>query len=128
MMLGHLMEWFYSGIGGIRQAPASSSYSKIIIYPETVGDITWAETTYKTIHGDITCNWKLEKNNILIKVIVPVNCTAIVSIPQTNTEFIFENEILIKQCRNVKIREGSSMRTLLEISSGEYNFRAHFNK
>ena len=32
MMLGHLMEWFYSGIGGIRQAPGSESYDKIIIY------------------------------------------------------------------------------------------------
>ena len=128
MMLGHLMEWFYSGIGGIRQTPDSSSYNNIIIYPEVVGDLTWAETTYKTIHGDITCNWKLEKNNILIKVIVPVNCTAIVSIPQTNPQFIFENEILINQSKSVKISEVSSMRTLCKISSGEYNFRAHFKK
>jgi hypothetical protein len=128
MMLGHLMEWFYSGIGGIRQTPASSSYNDIIIYPEVVGDLTWAETTYKTIHGDVTCNWKLEKNNILIKVIVPVNCTAIVSIPQTNPQFIFENEILINQSKSVKISEVSSVRTLCKISSGEYNFRAHFKK
>jgi hypothetical protein len=128
MMLGHLMEWFYSGVGGIRQAPGSSSYDKVIIYPELVGDITWAETTYKTIHGDITCNWKLEKNNLLMKVVVPVNCTAIVSIPQTNPQFIFENEVLINQSRQVKIREVSSVRTLCEISSGEYNFRAHYNR
>jgi len=128
MMLGHLMEWFYSGIGGIRQAPGSASYSKIIIYPEVVGDLTWAETTYKTIHGDITCNWKIENNNILMNIKIPVNCTAIVSIPQTNPQFIFENEILINQSKLVKIREVSSFRTLCEIPSGEYNFRAHLNK
>ena len=128
MMLGHLMEWFYSGIGGIRQAPGSASYSKIIIYPEVVGDLTWAETTYKTIHGDIRCNWKIEKNNILMNIKIPVNCTAIVSIPQTNPQFIFENEILINQSKLVKIREVSSFRTLCEIPSGEYNFRAHLNK
>lgn len=128
MMLGHLMEWFYSGIGGIRQAPGSASYSKIIIYPEVVGDLRWAETTYKTIHGDITCNWKIEKNNILMNIKIPVNCTAIVSIPQTNPQFIFENEILINQSKLVKIREVTSFRTLCEIPSGEYNFRAHLNK
>jgi Alpha-L-rhamnosidase N-terminal domain./Bacterial alpha-L-rhamnosidase. len=128
MMLGHLMEWFYSGIGGIRQSPSSASYNKIIIYPEVVGDLKWAETTYKTVHGDITCNWKIEKNNIIMKVNIPVNCSAIISIPQTNPRFIFENEILINQVKQVKIIEVSSARTLCEIPSGEYNFRAHLNK
>ena len=128
MMLGHLMEWFYSGIGGIRQAPGTASYRKIIIYPEAVGNLTWAETTYKTILGDITCNWKIEKNNILMNIKIPVNCSAIVSIPQTNPQYIFENEILINQSKLVKIREVSSFRTLCEIPSGEYNFRAHLNK
>jgi alpha-L-rhamnosidase len=127
MMLGHLMEWFYSGIGGIRQAPGSVSYSKIIIYPEIVGDLSWAETTYKTVHGDITCNWKVEKNNILMHLNIPVNTIAIVSIPQTNPQFIFDNEILLKQVSIIKVMEVSSSRTLLEIPSGEYNLRAHIN-
>jgi hypothetical protein len=128
MMLGHLMEWFYSGIGGIRQAPGSNSYNKIIIYPELIGDLTWAETTYKTIHGDVTCNWKIEKNNILMHIKIPVNSTAIVSIPQTNASYIFDNENLISMIKIIKVLEVSSTRTLLEIPSGEYNFRAHLNK
>lgn len=125
MMLGHLMEWFYSGLGGIRMSPASPSYERVIIYPELVGNVTWAETTYKTIHGDISCNWKIVKNNIIMNIKVPVNCTAVVSIPQTNPNFIFENENLIKLVNKVKIIEVSETRTLCEISSGEYNFRAH---
>jgi alpha-L-rhamnosidase len=125
MMLGHLMEWLYSGLGGIRQSPETPGYGKVIIYPELVGNVTWAETTYKTIHGDVTCNWKIVKNNIVMNIKVPVNCTAIVSIPQTNPRFIFENENLIKQVDQVKIIEVTESRTLCEISSGEYNFRAH---
>ncbi len=128
MMLGHLMEWFYSGIGGIRQAPGSDSYDKIIIYPEVVGDITWAETTFNSIHGEIVCNWKIEKNNIKMKIKIPVNCTAIVSIPQVNSQYIFESENLIRLSKQVKILEVSSVRTLCEIPSGEYNFRALLTK
>jgi alpha-L-rhamnosidase len=128
MMLGHLIEWFYSGIGGIKPSPGSVSYKKIIIYPAAVGDLTWAETSFKTVYGDIVCNWKVEKNNIIMKVKIPVNCTAIVSIPQTNPDYIFENEILINQVKEVKILEVSSLSTLCEIPSGEYNFRAHFRK
>ena len=46
MMLGHLMEWFYSGIGGIRQTEGSKSYENLLIEPEPVGDLTWAETSF----------------------------------------------------------------------------------
>jgi hypothetical protein len=125
MMLGHLMEWFYSGLGGIRMSPDSPSYEQVIIYPELVGNVTWAETKFSTIHGDFSCNWKIVKNNIIMNIKVPVNCKAIVSIPQTNPQFIFENENLIKQVDQVKIIEVTESRTLCEISSGEYNFRAH---
>lgn len=128
MMLGHLMEWFYRGPGGIRQVQGSSSYSKVIISPEIVGDLTWAETTYKSIHGEIACNWKKEKNNILMNIKIPVNCRAIVSIPQTNPDNIFENEILLRQSKIVRILEVSEGRLQCEVPSGEYNFRATINK
>jgi alpha-L-rhamnosidase len=123
MMLGHLMEWFFSGVGGIRQTADSWSYNNIIISPEIVGDLTWAETTFNTIHGEIMSNWKIEGNNVILKVKIPVSCKAIVAIPQTIHSKIFENEILIRQASQVKILEASSERTLCEIPSGEYNFR-----
>ena len=37
-MLGHLMEWFYTGVGGIRQDENSLAFKNIIIRPEIVGD------------------------------------------------------------------------------------------
>jgi hypothetical protein len=54
---------------------------------------------------------------------IPVNCTAIISIPQTDPDKIFENEMLIKQSKVVKIIEVSAGRTQCGIPSGEYNFR-----
>ncbi len=128
MMLGHLMEWFFSGLGGIRLSPGSSSYDKIIISPEVVGDLTWAETNFNTVHGEILSNWKIDGNNIILRVKIPVGCKAIVSISQANPANIFENEILIRQVKLIKILENSSERTLCEIPSGEYNFRWHKNK
>ena len=128
MMLGHLMEWFFSGIGGIRQAPGSNSYDKIIISPEAVGDLTWAETTFNTIHGEITTSWKIDIKDFILKVKIPVGCKAVVVIPQINPVHIFENEMPVRQSKLVKVAEGSSGRTLCEISSGEYNFRWQLNK
>jgi alpha-L-rhamnosidase len=39
MMLGHLMEWFYTGLGGIYQDENSVAYKDLIIAPKPVGDI-----------------------------------------------------------------------------------------
>lgn len=52
MMLGHLMEWLYSGLGGINY----SSYS-IVIAPQMVGSITWARTSVQTPKGLVSCYW-----------------------------------------------------------------------
>jgi alpha-L-rhamnosidase len=128
MMLGHLMEWFYSGIGGIRQEQDSKSYDNILIYPEVVGDLTWAETTFITVHGEITTNWKIEADSLILRVKIPANCKAVVAIPQANPEKVSESKQpirLVKDINNVKVSNG---RTLCEISSGEYIFKAPFNK
>jgi len=128
MMLGHLMEWFYSGIGGIRQEQDSKSYDNILIYPEIVGDLTWAETTFITVHGEVVTNWKIEADNLILRVKIPANCKAVVAIPQVNPEKVSESNQpvrLVKDINNVKVANG---RTLCEISSGEYIFKTPFNK
>jgi alpha-L-rhamnosidase len=128
MMLGHLMEWFYSGIGGIRQSPDSRAYDNILIVPEIVGDLTWAETTFNTIHGEILSSWKIEANNFILEVKIPVNCKAVVAIPQADPGKITENGNPIIDSKDLKILNKTEGKTLCEISSGEYLFKTPFIK
>jgi hypothetical protein len=128
MMLGHLMEWFFSGIAGIRQVPGSSSYDRILIAPEIVGDIKWAEASYASIHGEIVSKWKIERNNLIMNIKIPVNCTAVISIPQVNPGYISEGGKPIMESNQIKSIKGSGERTLCEVPSGEYTFTAHYNK
>ena len=123
LMLGHIVEWFYSGIGGIQQEPGSRSYDNILIAPEIVGDLTWAETTFNTIHGEIVSNWKIDGNYFILKVKIPVNCKAVVAIPQVDPNKITENNKPILDTKEVKIINEADGKTMCEISSGEYNFR-----
>ena len=82
-MLGHLMEWLYGGIGGIRQAEGSTGWDKIVIDPRMAGDMTWANTSLMTPHGIVECRWKrshdLKEWNI--NVTVPENAEAKVYLP-----------------------------------------------
>jgi alpha-L-rhamnosidase len=122
MMLGHLMEWFFSGIGGIRQMPGSKAYEHILFKPEIVGDITWAETTFQSLHGEISSSWKISDNIFSLKVRIPANCKATIEIPQADPEKISENGIPVKFSEDIKVQKISDGRTLLEAVSGEYNF------
>lgn len=76
MMLGHLMEWLYTGIGGIRQAEGSIGFEKIIIDPQPVGDLTWAEVTHNCLYGEIYCRWDKSQNGYSMEVRIPVGTTA----------------------------------------------------
>lgn len=81
MMLGHLMEWFYAGLGGIYQAENSVEYNDIIIAPKPVGDIHWVNCTYNSINGPITSNWKQVNNTITMKIEIPATTSATIIVP-----------------------------------------------
>ena len=126
MMLGHLMEWFYSGLGGIRQASDSKGYEDILIEPEMPGDITWAEASYNSVHGVIGVSWKIEDGMLSLKVNIPVGCNAIVSIPQADPGQITENHIPLKDNGDISIAGSANGKTRCRISSGEYLFRTSY--
>lgn len=77
MMLGHLMEWFYSGLGGIRQQEGSVGYKKILIEPQFIKGINWVNCSYNSINGEIAVNWKrLKDDKIQLHVEIPANTIA----------------------------------------------------
>lgn len=81
MMLGHLMEWFYSGLGGIYQADYSIGYRHIIIAPKPVGDINWSRCTFNSPAGQIVSDWEMEENSFKLEIEIPEISTAKIVIP-----------------------------------------------
>ena len=75
-MLGHLMEWFYSGLAGIRPGKNTVAFKEIEIRPQPVGDVTWARTSYHSPYGVITSLWKKNAGVFELDVTIPVNTTA----------------------------------------------------
>jgi hypothetical protein len=122
MMLGHLMEWFFSGIGGIRQMTESNAFDHILIAPEIVGDITWADASIESVHGEISSSWKIKGNDFLLSVRIPSNCRATIELPQTDPDKISENGIPVKSSQTIRTGKPSNGRIQLEVGSGEYNF------
>jgi hypothetical protein len=77
-MLGHVMEWYYSYVGGIRQATNTVGWREILIAPNP-GPLTNAETAVQTPHGRVVSRWHKQGATFDLEVEVPsgVKATAI---------------------------------------------------
>jgi hypothetical protein len=81
MMLGHLMEWFYAGLGGIYQAENSVAYSEIIIAPKPVGNIKWVKCSFNSPKGMIQSEWKRELKSFVLNIEIPNGANAKIIMP-----------------------------------------------
>ncbi|EHQ30823.1 alpha-L-rhamnosidase [Mucilaginibacter paludis DSM 18603] len=116
-MLGHLMEWFYAGLAGIRPADDVVAYKKIVIRPEIVGDITSANGSYHSVYGSIKSEWVKKDKELDLTVEIPANTTALVYLPVQGASQIIRNG---KRMPHVKIEIA---RALVNIGSGVYHFK-----
>jgi alpha-L-rhamnosidase len=80
-MLGHLMEWLYAGLCGIKQSPSSIAFKNIEVRPQPVGTIKEAAASYRSMYGLIKVNWKKEDGQFTLNVTIPPNSTAEIFFP-----------------------------------------------
>jgi alpha-L-rhamnosidase len=80
-MLGHLMEWFYSGLCGIRMSPHAVAFHHFDIRPTPVGDLQFAKAHYLSPYGLIGCEWTKSKGALEVKVEIPPNTRATIYLP-----------------------------------------------
>jgi alpha-L-rhamnosidase len=116
-MLGHLMEWFYSGLGGIRPAENSVAFREINIRPEPVDGVTSAQASYLSPYGLISSDWKKEGVSFYLKVEVPANTTATIYLPAKEDAMILENGKIVKQ------KTYQDGRTIIKVGSGKYSYK-----
>jgi alpha-L-rhamnosidase len=118
LMLGHLMEWFYSGLAGISQEEGSVAFKKIKIRPQSVGNIKWAKGTFHSPYGWITTDWHKYKDHFVLQVQIPANSAANVYLPAIASSKIFENNVMLKASR-IKYENGTA---IIEVKSGDFKF------
>ena len=77
-MLGHLMEWHYAYVAGIRQQPGSIGWKNVLIAPSP-GQLRNASASFQSPSGKLDVQWKRTDNSFSMTVTIPkgVEATAI---------------------------------------------------
>jgi alpha-L-rhamnosidase len=87
MILLQIDEWFSAGLAGIRQAPGSAGYDRVIIRPQTVGTLGHVSGSRETPHGTVTSKWTRGAHGLSsMHVSIPAGATATVYVPAAEGE------------------------------------------
>ena len=118
--LGSCGEFLFGGIGGIR--PATPGFKNIQIEPVINAGLTWANTSFDSIHGKIATAWKVTGNRLALDVVVPANTTASIRFPAREMASITESGKPIQKVADVKFLKLENGKASLEVGSGTYKF------
>ena len=79
-MLGHVMEWFYGYVAGVRQQPGSVGWKRVLIAPAP-GPLAHAEATLRTPRGEVASRWRIDGDEFEIRVAIPEGVDAEARLP-----------------------------------------------
>jgi alpha-L-rhamnosidase len=115
------MEWFYSGLAGIRQQDGTAGYRQLVIAPVPVQGIEWVRASYQSIQGMIKSEWKTSGDGLTMLVEIPVNAEATVYIPQQySNRIIRTNGMHPDKTPGVRVFEPGPKEASLVVGGGNY--------
>lgn len=80
--LGAIADWLHRVVGGL--APLEPGYGRIEVRPQPGGSLTHAAARHLTPNGMAECAWMIEEGTMEIRVVIPPNVTAKVTLPGRN--------------------------------------------
>jgi len=124
ILVGDLNAWFYQTLAGIHYDRQQPGFKHIILRPHPVGDLQFVKCSYRSAHGIIVSDWKIEGGAFHWNVIVPANTTATAYVPALQASAVLESGKPASDAEGVQFLRIENGRAVYELSSGTYQFRS----
>jgi alpha-L-rhamnosidase len=121
MLLGDLIIWYYENLAGIKCAPDSPGFSKIIMKPDFPMGLSFVSSSYKSMRGLITSNWKKGEDSFKWEIEIPANSVAEVYLPGDRKN-VYESNMPAGKVKGLKFLRSENGRSVFLIGSGTYRF------
>lgn len=119
---GAIGDWMYRVAAGLREG--TPGYKQIIIQPHPGGDFTYMNADLKTSYGNAASHWKIDGDNIIMELEIPVNTTAKIYIPAKAAEDITESGKAISESKDMNVVGTDGKYVVVKAGSGKYTFVA----
>jgi alpha-L-rhamnosidase len=127
MLLGDLLIWLYENIAGIKSDGKGVGFKKIIMKPEWIDGLDFANAGYQSAYGEIKSNWKKSIESFDWRITVPANTKAEIYLPADEVKNITESNKAVREQTGITFLRMEGRYAVLEIGSGDYDFHAAFN-
>ncbi len=123
-MLGHLMQWLYTHVGGIQRAEGALAYKESVIHPNVVGDLNMARVRFDSPYGEIRSEWSKTTQGFELLAEIPANTTSTIWVPAAEEDAVYESNRPVAEVPGIEYlgyREGCKV---YAVGSGIYRFEA----
>jgi alpha-L-rhamnosidase len=117
---GAIGDWMYRTVAGLSEA--APGYKEIKIAPKVGGKLTQASAELATPFGITKSSWSIMEGIFKLDVIIPVNSSAQVFLPQAASKKITERSIDISKVKVIKEISNVGDDVHLTLGSGIYHF------
>lgn len=126
MLVGDLVIWLNEYLAGIAADPERPGFKHIVMKPQPVSDLNFAQATHRSPYGLISSAWRKEvdflKSNLRFvwQIEVPPNTTATAYVPMMAKRVLTESGGPLGQARGVKFLRTEGDRMVVQLGSGKY--------
>jgi alpha-L-rhamnosidase len=125
---GAIGEWMYRVIAGIEIDPANPGYKHALIQPHPGGGLTMTKASVHSMYGKIASSWEVRDGTMTMKVEIPANTSATVSLPGARLEDVSEGGKGLGSSMSVSGARQAEDAVVLEAGSGSYEFSYKYGK
>ncbi len=123
-MLGHVEEWFYSGLGGINIDFSQKGDARLILRPEVIGKLASVNARYQSILGLVQCNWRRGATGTDYDFTIPTNSNATIEVTAASADAVLVNGQPVAKAAGVISCREVGKRVQIVVGSGRYVVRA----
>ncbi len=118
---GAVGEWLYATVAGL--GFDQPGYKHIHIRPQPGGGLTAARAELLSVYGPVVSDWHLSGEAFTLRVEIPVNAAATVTLPAVSARAVTESNEPLSKAAGVERVEEENDQVTLELGSGNYAFR-----
>ena len=118
-MLGHIQEWFMSGLVGVNQEDDSIGFERIVIKPAVPQGLEKVAGYYDSVRGRIESEWAVNGDTFTLRVHIPANRMARILIPAGSVQ---EDGVPVEDAPGITTVEQVDDCYVVGAGSGTYRF------
>jgi len=119
---GAVGDWMYKNIGGLKVDENKPGYKHFYIEPKPGDKLTSSQIEYESGYGKIKSAWELKDQTLALKVTIPPNSSATVTLPNTTLNSVRENGKAISSLKLMVAPEQVRQDVKIQLGSGDYYF------